>query len=53
MEDDTAYRIAQAIRDVENGEYQATAAAKWSIPRTTLRRRLHGGITRSEAAEPY
>jgi hypothetical protein len=38
--------MAMAIEEVELGEYQRIAAENWNVLRTTLRRRLHGGITR-------
>uniref|UniRef100_A0A8H7K3U1 HTH CENPB-type domain-containing protein n=1 Tax=Bionectria ochroleuca TaxID=29856 RepID=A0A8H7K3U1_BIOOC len=40
-----------AIRDVEAGDSQRKAAARWGVPRTSLRNRIAGRKTRQQEAE--
>lgn len=43
--------LQQAVREVQQGTSQRSAAKRWHIPRATLQDRLNGGISHAEAHE--
>ncbi|KAL7904534.1 hypothetical protein GGI35DRAFT_463142 [Trichoderma velutinum] len=43
--------IRSAVEDVNYGISVRKAASRWGVPRTTLRKRLKGGVSRCDANE--
>jgi hypothetical protein len=43
--------LQEAVREVQQGTSQRSAAKRWHIPRATLQDRLNGGISHAEAHE--
>lgn len=50
---DMEYRLSKAVILVQAGVPKAQAAKIWLVSRSTLKRRVEGGITRQQAHKKY